>query len=122
MPPVPPPGPPVLARSAAPPPPPPPAPATTFPPIAGDCSTSGGPRPCWPFCKPHDPGLASSQLRRYFLVRVLTEPGKRSQKGRVSWASCKSILTAFPLPEPVLQQAWHGSILRLRSVLKSPSL
>jgi RNA-directed DNA polymerase len=34
--------------------------------------------------------------------------GKRSQKGRVSWASYKSILTAFPLPEPVLHQAWHG--------------
>ena len=33
---------------------------------------------------------------------------KRSQKGRVSWASYKSILTAFPLPEPVLHQAWHG--------------
>src|SRR4051794_35724925 len=30
--------------------------------------------------------------------------GKRSQKGRVSWASYKSILTAFPLPEPVLHQ------------------
>src|SRR4051794_2160071 len=74
MPPVPPPGPPVLARSAAPPPPPPPAPPTTFPPIAADCSTSGGPRPCWPFCKPHDPGLASSQLRRYWLARALTEP------------------------------------------------
>jgi RNA-directed DNA polymerase len=34
--------------------------------------------------------------------------GKRSQKGRVSWASYKSILTAFPLPEPALHQAWHG--------------
>ena len=34
--------------------------------------------------------------------------GKRSQKGRVSWASYKSVLTAFPLPEPVLHQAWHG--------------
>src|SRR4051795_9649969 len=30
--------------------------------------------------------------------------GKRSQKGRVSWASYKSILTAFPLREPVLHQ------------------
>jgi hypothetical protein len=27
-----------------------------------------------PSCKPHDPGLASSQLRRYFLARALTEP------------------------------------------------
>ena len=33
--------------------------------------------------------------------------GKRSQRGRVSWASYKSVLTAFPLPEPVLHQAWH---------------
>jgi RNA-directed DNA polymerase len=33
---------------------------------------------------------------------------KRSQKGRVSWASYKSILAAFPLPEPALHQAWHG--------------
>ena len=24
-------------------------------PIAADCSTSGGPRPCWPSCRPHDP-------------------------------------------------------------------
>src|SRR3954466_2364530 len=33
------------------------APATinTCPPTAADCSTSGGPRPCWPSCKPHDP-------------------------------------------------------------------
>jgi len=30
--------------------------------------------PRWPSCKPHDPGLASSQLRRYFLARALTEP------------------------------------------------
>src|SRR4051795_1289488 len=32
------------------------APATTntCPPTAADCSTSGGPRPCWPSCKPHD--------------------------------------------------------------------
>src|SRR3954451_3897477 len=34
--------------------------------------------------------------------------GKRTWKGRVSWASYKSILTAFPLPEPALHQAWHG--------------
>jgi hypothetical protein len=27
-----------------------------------------------PFCKPYDPRLASSQLRRYWLARVLTEP------------------------------------------------
>src|SRR4051812_17027050 len=54
-----------------------PAPTTTstYPPTARDCSTYcstfGGLRPCWPSCKPrdpglpHDPGLASSQLRRY---------------------------------------------------------
>ena len=54
------------------------APATTsmFPPTAGDCSTSGGPRPCWPSCKPHDPGSTSFQFRRYFLARVLTEPSR----------------------------------------------
>ena len=42
------------------------APATInmCPPTAEDCSTSAGPRPCWPSCKPHNPGLASSQLRR----------------------------------------------------------
>jgi hypothetical protein len=33
--------------------------------------------------------------------------GKRSQKGRVTWASYNRLLTAFPLPEPVIQQAWH---------------
>src|SRR4051812_28465936 len=32
-----------------------PAPINMFPPIAADCSTSGGPRPCWPSCRPHDP-------------------------------------------------------------------
>src|SRR5215212_2681754 len=55
------------------------APAITsmFPPTARDCSTSGGPRPCWPSWKPHDPGLASSQLRRYFPARALTEPADR---------------------------------------------
>src|SRR3954452_1608159 len=52
------------------------APATTsmFPPTDADSSTSGGPRPCWPSCKPRDPGLASSQLRQYLLARALTEP------------------------------------------------
>src|SRR3954463_12465027 len=52
------------------------APATisTFPPTDADCSTSGGLRPCWPSCKPHDPALASSQHRRYLLARALTEP------------------------------------------------
>ena len=34
--------------------------------------------------------------------------GKRSQKGRMSWASYTSILAVFPLPEPVLHQAWHS--------------
>ena len=33
--------------------------------------------------------------------------GKRSQKGRVTWASYKRLLTVFPLPEPVIHQAWH---------------
>ena len=28
------------------------------PPIAGDCSTSGEPQPCWPSYKPHDARLA----------------------------------------------------------------
>ena len=58
------------------------APATInmFPPIAADCSTSGGPRPCWLFCKPHDPGLASSQLRRYLLAQALTEPPDEERK------------------------------------------
>src|ERR671914_560783 len=32
-----------------------PAPTNTCPPTAADCSISGGPRPCWPSCKPHDP-------------------------------------------------------------------
>ena len=32
---------------------------------------------------------------------------KRSQKGRMTWESFKKILTAFPLPEPVIHQAWH---------------
>src|SRR4051812_42685433 len=52
------------------------APATTsmFPPIAADSSTSGGPRPCWPSCKPHDPGLAHPSSGDYFLARALTEP------------------------------------------------
>jgi hypothetical protein len=33
--------------------------------------------------------------------------GKRSQKGRATWASYTRLLTAFLLPEPVIQQAWH---------------
>jgi hypothetical protein len=33
--------------------------------------------------------------------------GKRSQKGRVTWASYSRLLIALPLPEPVIQQAWH---------------
>ena len=33
--------------------------------------------------------------------------GKRSQKGRITWASYKRLLTVFPLPEPVIHQAWH---------------
>ena len=33
--------------------------------------------------------------------------GKRSQKGHVTWASYNRLLTVFPLPEPVIHQAWH---------------
>jgi hypothetical protein len=33
--------------------------------------------------------------------------GKRSQKGGMTWASYNRLLTALPLPEPVIQQAWH---------------
>src|SRR3954451_9008730 len=56
------------------------APAITsmFPPTARDCSTSGGPRPCWPSCKPHDetsPHVREHRL--YLLARVLTEPPDR---------------------------------------------
>ena len=32
---------------------------------------------------------------------------KRSLKGRMTWESFKKILTVFPLPEPVIHQAWH---------------
>ncbi len=32
--------------------------------------------------------------------------GKRSQKGRMTWATYRQLLTAFPLPEPVIHQAW----------------
>src|SRR3954469_15901972 len=58
------------------------APATTntCPPTDADCSTSGGLRPCWPSCKPHDPGLASSQLRQYLLARALTEPVREHER------------------------------------------
>ena len=33
--------------------------------------------------------------------------GKRSQKGHVTWAAYNRLLTVFPLPEPVIHQAWH---------------
>ena len=33
--------------------------------------------------------------------------GKRSQKGRMTWATYRQLLTAFPLPEPVIHQAWQ---------------
>src|SRR5215210_5368112 len=51
--------------------------ATTsmFPPIAADSSTSGGPRPCWPSCKPHDG--TSPHVREHrlcLLARALAEP------------------------------------------------
>ena len=32
--------------------------------------------------------------------------GQRSQKGRMTWAAYRQLLTAFPLPEPVIHQAW----------------
>src|SRR5208337_1356801 len=32
--------------------------------------------------------------------------GKRSQKGRMNWATYRQLLTAFPLPEPAIHQAW----------------
>jgi RNA-directed DNA polymerase len=31
---------------------------------------------------------------------------KRSQKGRMNWAIYRQLLTAFPLPEPAIHQAW----------------
>src|SRR3954468_11050847 len=52
-----------------------PATTSTFPPTARDCSTSGGPRPCWPSCKPREatsPHVREHRL--YLLARVLTEP------------------------------------------------
>jgi hypothetical protein len=33
--------------------------------------------------------------------------GKRSQKGRMNWANYRQLLIAFPLPEPVIHQAWR---------------
>jgi len=33
--------------------------------------------------------------------------GKRSQKGHLGWAVYNRLLTIFPLPEPVIHQAWH---------------
>ena len=33
--------------------------------------------------------------------------GKRSQKGRMTWATYRRLLIAFPLPEPVIHQAWQ---------------
>ena len=34
--------------------------------------------------------------------------GNRSQKGRITWATYRRLLIAFPLPEPVIHQAWHN--------------
>src|SRR3954462_2271093 len=61
------------------------APAITsmFPPTARDSSSSGGPRPCWPSCKPHDetsPHVREHRL--YLLARVLTEPSSVSWRVR----------------------------------------
>src|SRR3954452_3551612 len=66
------------------------APAITsmFPPTARDCSTSGGPRPCWPSCKPHDetsPPVREHRL--YLLARVLTEP-RRGAAVEAPWVVC----------------------------------
>src|SRR3954453_4869958 len=60
------------------------APATTspFPPLARDCSTSGGPRPCWSSWKPRDgtsPHVREHRL--YLLARVLTEPFNQAMSG-----------------------------------------
>ena len=33
--------------------------------------------------------------------------GKRSQKGCMNWANYRQLLIAFPLPEPVIHQAWR---------------
>ena len=33
--------------------------------------------------------------------------GKRSQKGRMNWATHRKLLIAFPLPEPAIHQAWR---------------
>ena len=33
-------------------------------------------------------------------------PGKRSQKGRMNWATYRKLLIAVPLPEPAIHQAW----------------
>jgi hypothetical protein len=32
---------------------------------------------------------------------------KRSQKGCMNWANYRKLLIAFPLPEPVIHQAWR---------------
>jgi len=61
------------------------APATTntFPPTGAGCSTSGGPRPCWPSYKPHDGTSPHVREHRvYLLARALTEP-RRSGRGRL---------------------------------------
>ena len=36
-----------------------------------------------------------------------TTLGKRSQKGRLTWKSYKTLLTVFPIPEPVIHQPWY---------------
>src|SRR5216683_3682327 len=33
--------------------------------------------------------------------------GKRSQKGCINWVNYRQLLIAFPLPEPVIHQAWR---------------
>jgi hypothetical protein len=33
--------------------------------------------------------------------------GKRSQKGCMNWANYRQLLIVFPLPEPVIHQAWR---------------
>src|SRR3954464_6065087 len=95
------------------------APATInmFLPIARDCSASGGPRPCWPFCKPRDPELASSQLRRYWLARALTEPADHASPG--AWTRTVPFSTRYRWrmgETEGRERRWSGNLWRLRHV------
>ena len=62
-----------------------PAIINTSPPIAGDCSTSGEPQPCWPSCKPRE--ATSPRVREHrlcLLARVLTEPAAAPADGPIA--------------------------------------